>query len=231
MDSLRLADLSRRLESLIRTGTIAAVDLPAVRVRVASGGLTTQWLPWLEQRAASTSTWDPPVMGEQVLLLCPSGEPAAGVVLRGLHTDAAPPPSSSADEHVIRYPDGAVIQYNHASSALHVTGIKTATVKASELVTLNVPKTHITGDVTIDGDLLVLGRATITKLLSYLAGISGKAGAGVGEGNTIHGPIKQTGGGFATDGDVVAGNVSLNGHDHEEHGTGGGITSKPRGAA
>ncbi len=231
MDASLLADLSRRLESLIRTGTIAAVDLPAVRVRVRSGGLLTRELPWLEQRAANTTTWDPPVVGEQVLLLCPSGNPAAGVVLRGLHTDALPPPSSSADEHVTRFPDGAVIKYNHASSALAATGIKTATVEASELVTLDVPKTHITGDVTIDGDLLVLGRATITKLLSYLAGLFGQAGTGAGAGNTIHGPINQTGGTFTTDGDVIAREVSFLGHDHEERGTGGGITSKPRGAS
>ncbi len=44
MDASLLADLSRRLESLIRTGTIAAVDLPAVRVRVRSGGLLTREL-------------------------------------------------------------------------------------------------------------------------------------------------------------------------------------------
>jgi phage baseplate assembly protein gpV len=112
-----------------------------------------------------------------------------------------------------------------------VTGIRTARVQASEKVTVDVPETEITGNVTIDGDLLVKGKGTITQLLSYLAGLSGKAGAGGG--SVIQGPITQTGGSLSTDGgikaagDVIAGAISLQGHTHAEHGTGGGITGAP----
>ena len=41
-------------------GTIAEADLAAPRVRVDTGGLTTHWLPWLECRAGTTRTWNPP---------------------------------------------------------------------------------------------------------------------------------------------------------------------------
>jgi phage baseplate assembly protein V len=227
-----LADLSRRLESLIRLGTIAEVDLTAPRVRVDTGGLTTHWLPWLECRAGTTRTWNPPTVGEQVVLLCPSGEPATGIVLGALNSDDIPAPDSSADTHVTLYPDGARIRYNHASGALEATGIKTAMVQASQKVTVDVPETEITGNVTIDGNLLVKGTGTITKLLTYLAGLSGN-GTGAGGGTVIRGPITQTEGGIntsgaiTTGGDVKAGSISLQGHTHEEHGQGGGITGAP----
>ncbi len=228
-----LADLSRRLESLIRLGTIAEVDLTAPRVRVDTGGLTTHWLPWLECRAGTTRTWNPPTVGEQVVLLCPSGEPATGIVLGALNSDDIPAPDSSADTHVTLYPDGARIRYNHASGALEATGIKTALVQASQKVTVDVPETEITGNVTIDGNLLVKGTGTITQLLTYLSGLSGSAGSGAGAGTVISGPITQTQGGINTSGaitaggDVKAGSISLQGHTHEEHGQGGGITGAP----
>ena len=125
-------DLGRRIANLIRFGTIAEVDTAGARVRVTTGGILTQWIPWMAARAGSTAEWNPPTVGEQVLLLSPSGEPAAGVALVGLYTEARPAPSSSPDEHVTAYPDGAVIKYNHAASVLEVTGIKTASVEASE---------------------------------------------------------------------------------------------------
>lgn len=232
MDSRNLlADISRRLESLIRTGTIAEVDLAGPRVRVVSGGLTTNWLPWLELRAGDTRTWNPPTVGEQVVLLCPSGEPGTGIVLGALESTTHPAPDSSASTHVTLYPDGARICYDHASGALTATGIKTGMVQASQKVTVDVPETEITGNVTIDGDLLVKGKGTVTQLLSYLSGLSGNAGPGGG--SVIKGPITQTGGNLTTDGgisaagDVTAGSISLQNHTHVEHGAGGGITGAP----
>ena len=111
----RDADLARRLDNLIRLGTIAAVDHARALCRVQSGGLLTDWLPWAERRAGNTRTWTPPTVGEQVLLLCPSGEPGAGIVLTGIYTNAHDQPSASADEHVTHYPDGARDRYDHAA--------------------------------------------------------------------------------------------------------------------
>lgn len=110
----RDADLARRLDNLIRLGTIAAVDHARALCRVTSGGLLTDWLPWAERRAGTTRTWNPPTVGEQVLLLCPSGEPAAGIVVTGIYTAAHDQPSASASEHVTDYPDGALERYDHA---------------------------------------------------------------------------------------------------------------------
>jgi phage baseplate assembly protein V len=49
----QLAELARLIENLVRLGTIAEVDVAKVRVRVKSGSITTNWLPWLALRAGT----------------------------------------------------------------------------------------------------------------------------------------------------------------------------------
>ncbi|WP_337881767.1 phage baseplate assembly protein V [Chromobacterium haemolyticum] len=218
------ADLSRRLESLIRYGAIADVQMVPPRVRVLTGRLTSAWRPWLSLRAGETRDWDPPTIGEQCLLLSPSGDPATGVALVGLFSDDHPAPSSSPDEHVRAFPDGARITYNHVTGALSATGIKTALVQAAQQVTVDCPSTIATGDVlimgnlTVNGDTMLAGMATVMKLLSYLAGMSGKGGSG---GSTsIQGNFKQSGGVLSSNG------VVLDRHVHDDpH---GGTTGEPK---
>ena len=109
------ADMNRRLESTIRLGTIAAVNHGAALCQVKSGGLLTEWLPWLERRAGTTRDWDPPTVGEQCLLLSPSGEPGAGIVISGIPSNAHPAPSGDEKKQVRDWPDGARYHYDHAS--------------------------------------------------------------------------------------------------------------------
>ena len=115
-----LAELNRRLADLIRFGTILAVDLPRVRCKVKSGRLETGWLRWATARAGTTRTWDPPTVGEQCLVLSPSGNTENGVVIYGLNSDLIPPPSQSADTHVTDWPDGARYEYDHATHTWHL---------------------------------------------------------------------------------------------------------------
>lgn len=161
---MNLAELSRLVENLLRIGTIAEVDHPAARCRVQTGGLLTGWLPFMPHRAGNTRTWDPPTVGEQVLVLSPSGEPAGGLVLTGIYSDARSAPSQSPDDHVIDYPDGARIAYNHATGALTAIGIQTARIEAAVSVTLDTPYTHLTGQLEVDG------------LITYHNGMMGEAG-------------------------------------------------------
>jgi phage baseplate assembly protein V len=126
-----IAELSRKLENMIRIGTIAEIDHAARRVRVDSGALTTDWLKWRAGRAGATLTWEPPTLGEQVMILSPSGELANGIVMPSIYSDAHDAPDSSPDTHVTQYQDGAVVSYNHNSGALSVTGIKSASIAAS----------------------------------------------------------------------------------------------------
>lgn len=116
-----LTEISRRLENLIRFGTIHSVDHAAVRVRVKTGALVTEWLPWIEHRAGSTTTWDPPTVGEQCAIFAPSGELANAVALVGMHSNTIAPPSHSANEHVTRFPDGGIVTYDHAGHLYTLT--------------------------------------------------------------------------------------------------------------
>lgn len=208
-----IATLSRLLENVIRIGTVSAVDHATALCRVDSGELESDWLPWVERRAGHTRTWDPPTIGEQVILLSPSGEPAGGVALRGLYRDVHPAPSASASEHVVTYPDGARIAYDHASGALTASGIQTATIQAAVSVTLDTPTTHITGDVQIDGT------CTVNDLLTYGNGIAGTGGDNE---NLVSGNFVQVGGTLSSNG------IVLDSHTHGGVVPGGGNTGGPQ---
>jgi phage baseplate assembly protein V len=115
------AELLRLIHNLARFGTIAEVDHAAARVRVATGEITTTWLPWQEARAGTTRTWCPPTLGEQVLIVSPGGDMASGLVFTGLYRDAHPAPvNSPALWHAVM-PDGAVIEYDHVAHHLRAT--------------------------------------------------------------------------------------------------------------
>lgn len=147
---MNLVELSRRLENLVRIGTIHSVDHAAKRCRVQTGKLITQWLPWIEQRAGETTTWNPPTIHEQCVVLSPSGELAGGIVFYGVPSDLIDTPSHAPEKHVIKFADGAVISYDHATHHLEATGLATAHLQASQQITLESPHTHITGKLTVD---------------------------------------------------------------------------------
>ncbi|MEJ2794381.1 phage baseplate assembly protein V [Iodobacter sp. LRB] len=220
------AEHSRILESLIRIGTVAEVDHTHALCRVQTGGLLTDWLPWLTARAGKVRIWSPPSIGEQVVLFSQSGEVGAGVVLPGLFSDAITSPSSAAAVTCVAFPDGALVSYNHASGALSATGIQTALIQASNHVTVDCPETTTTGNLTVVGDLVIKGdstfkgKADVLGAFSYAAGMSGTGGEGGGA-TTITGPITQSGGAITSNGVVL--------HDHTHSGVqaGGSSTGGP----
>ncbi len=143
------ADILRRLENLIRPGTIAELDPAAARVRVSAGGLLTDWLPWFA-RAGEDREWDAPSVGEQCMLLSPSGDPALGVALIGLYSAQRPAPHSDPKRHSRTYRDGAVVEYDTETHTLR------ATLPAAGRVEIVAPGGFaLTGDVAIDGTVTV----------------------------------------------------------------------------
>lgn len=205
---MNLVELSRRLENLIRFGTIAEIDHANRRVRVQSGNLLTQWLKWRTDRAGATRSWNPPTIDEQVMILSPSGDLGNGIVIPSIYSDAFDSVSSDPDLHLVEYPDGARISYNHKTSDLMAIGIKTATVTASDSVTADTPLTHCTGDTLIDGNLTVGG------LLTYQGGMSGSGSSG------------SSGAAAVISGDVQISNISFLKHLHSDNE--GGTTGVPQ---
>ncbi|WP_302141742.1 phage baseplate assembly protein V [Halomonas alkalicola] len=140
-----VAELLRLIHNLIRLGTIAEVDHATARCRVQIGELTTARLPWLELRAGETRTWNPPTLGEQVLVLSPGGDLSAGVVLSGLYRQAHPAPSG--DENLIGtwYPDGTRVEYDHQGNTLTIDCVGDVIIKAAGVVTVDAESIHHNG--------------------------------------------------------------------------------------
>ncbi|MBF0751557.1 MULTISPECIES: phage baseplate assembly protein V [unclassified Pasteurella] len=173
------AEFNRRLDNLIRFGTIAEVDYATARVRVKSGQILTDFLPFITLRAGTTKTWSPPTVDEQCVILAASGEFTTACVLVGLYTQNSP--SHSPDLHVIQFTDDATIEYNQASGRLNVVGIKSAFINASEQIDIFCPTVNIKGNVNINGSLSTSGTSTtkgnISTQGSVTAGGDIKGGA------------------------------------------------------
>lgn len=209
-----IADLSRLLENLIRVGTIHSVDHEKRRARVQSGRLVTGWLRWLERRAGTTTTWDPPTMGEQCVILSPSGVPEQGIIIYGIPSDVIDTPSHNPVEHVVRFTDGGTFSYDHSASKLTVTGIKTFVVQASESGVFDCPNVTFTGNVMVEEMLTVEG------LFTYLNGLRGSGGTS-GNGNAVTGDF------IHTDGDLISNDVTLHTHQHTGVEAGDDLTGEP----
>ena len=80
-----LSEMNRRLANLIRLGTVIEADYQKARVKIQIGPITTQWLPWITSNASHSKNWNAPEIGEQVLVLSPSGEMSQGTVIRGIY--------------------------------------------------------------------------------------------------------------------------------------------------
>ncbi|MBB3141208.1 phage baseplate assembly protein V [Halomonas organivorans] len=158
-------EINRLLHNLVRPGVIAEVDhgdisvtppKPA-RVRVFVGAMKTDWIPWREQRAGKTRTWNPPTEGEQVLLLTPGGELRGATVLTGINSDHIPAPSDKPEITMLVMPDGAVLQYDHDKMHLDASLPGTATINAkgaidvtsADDISINAKNINITAQATV----------------------------------------------------------------------------------
>ncbi len=188
MDSLN--ESQRRISNVIRIGTVSAVDYAAGLCRVQSDENETDWLPWFTPRAGETIEWSAPSVGEQVMVLCPEGVMNGGVVLRGIYSNAFPPPASGAAMHLVRYSDGAVICYDTDAHALTATlpNGGTSTVNADGGITLNGPLT-VNGDTTINGEAAVSKSLTAqTDVIGGGKSLAGHTHSGVTTGPGVSGP-------------------------------------------
>jgi phage baseplate assembly protein V len=141
-------DDSAGLHELLRFGTIATVDLAAARCTVDVGDLVSPAIQWIEFRAGRTRTWSPPSDGEQVLLICPGGDLAAAVALRGLNSDVHPALGDSLRE-LIEFLDGALLAYDPEAHHLDIALPAGATLAIDA-----------SGGITIKGDIALTGKLT-----------------------------------------------------------------------
>lgn len=213
MNFQQTADMQRRLANVVRVGVVASVDLPNARCRVTIGDLQTAPLPFLAVKAGEDRTWHPPEVGEQVIVLAPSGELSAGFVLGGVYTTAYPAPSTSPEVAKMLFKDGSSATYDRA---LHSLTIDLPTEDSSLTVTVN-------GNVTLSatGNALVEADGNATVSAGSVARI--EAGSEI----QMVAPAVNITSTVTVSNDVVAGGISLKTHKHGGVQGGSGQTSTP----
>lgn len=173
-----IAELRRRLDNLIRPGTIYAVDAERGMVRVKSGELLTDWLRYFVDRAGTVRRHSSPTLNEQCVVFSPSGEMGAGFVLVGLNSDEFAGPSQNPDLDSTTYADSTWFGYDQGSKQM------TVSMTPGGKMLLQIPAgIEIQGNVNIAG-LVIVSRDVIAGGISV---VNHKT-AGVTRGNELSDP-------------------------------------------
>ncbi|HTJ93989.1 MAG TPA: phage baseplate assembly protein V [Pararobbsia sp.] len=219
-------EINRLILNIVRKGVVDDISHASTppKCRVSFGDLQSNWLPWLALAAGDTRDWDPPTFGEQVVVLCPGGDPAQGVVLRGLYSEHAPAPTHTPYTRTRVYPDGALIEYDHDAHSLtaELPAGATVTVVAPGSVNVQTQNATVKAEhITLDAEQTTCTGALCVKgPLAFESGMTGKGGADGGQVMKIDGAAD-----FA--GEVTSMGVSLPRHKHHEQGD-GNLVSEPR---
>ncbi|WP_303828877.1 phage baseplate assembly protein V [Asticcacaulis taihuensis] len=172
-------DIGLLIGDIIRKGVIETVDLASGEATVKVGEVISPPLPWCEA-AGAISTWCPPSVGEQVIVLCMEADIESGVILRGLRTDTFPVPATGS-RAFLKMPDGATFDYDYQGNAFVITlpGSIKLVAPAGLEIEADVKITgdmDLTGDTKLTGKLDLSGKATLGADLD----VSGNATLGAG---------------------------------------------------
>lgn len=162
-------EILRRLENLIRAGTISHVrHSKPPRCRVSTGGLTTQWVPWLSPRAGGNKgrQWWPPVVGEQCLLFSPGGDLLNAFALPGAFSDAMPQGSDLGNVYRIDWSGTDYMEHNATAGAFKLQASQRITLMVNTSI-VDITPTSIT--LRAGGATLQIGPVKITSDVDVVA--------------------------------------------------------------
>lgn len=125
-----IEDLNRRVNSVVREAVVDEVFPDEGMARVTAQGLPSKKVPWVE-RAGPIRDWNPPGVGERVLLISPSGEAGRGVIFPGGFSDQFEQPHDQeaqsrrqiGDVSVTHSEDGLVIKAGGVSVTISPAGL------------------------------------------------------------------------------------------------------------
>lgn len=224
-------DTSTRFPSLIKLGEISSIDPSKGTARVVfddEDSIVSYDLPILQRNTLKNHDFASLDVGEDAIVLFFGEGQEDGVILGSIYAGEVTPPESTEDRRTVVFEDGTRVCYDRSEHTLTVTiegteivfnrqdgsitvpnavtiNCTTATVNASASVTLDTPKTDITGVLNVAG--LITGSGGLA--------VSGGSGAAV----TVSGNMNLQGRIDASN-DVTAGGISLMGHTHTEQGDG-----------
>lgn len=210
----------------IKIGTVSSVNPAKATARVVfpdDDGLVSYDLQVMQVNGFRNKDYAMPDVGTDVVCVFLGSGTEEGFIIGAVYTDGNPPPESSMDKRTVVFKDGTRVSYDRATHTLSaeiegtsivadrqnvtITAPKsvtinctTATVNASASVTLDTPKTDITGVLNVTG--LITGKGGLT-----VSGGGGGASIQCSGNMNLNGTIAATG-------DVTAGGISLQGHTH-----------------
>lgn len=234
---MNLFDMPEGVPSLIKIGEISSIDPAKCTARVVfddEDSIVSFDLPVLQRNSLKNHDYAMPDVGEDAIVLFFGEGQEDGVILGSIYAGEVTPPESTENRRTVVFDDDTRVCYDRAEHKLTVTiegtevvfnrqdgsitvpnavtiNCTTATVNASSGVTLDTPKTDVTGVLNVAG--LITGKGGLA--------VSGGGGAAV----TVTGNMKLQGQ-IEASSDVTAGGISLMKHKHQEQGD-GAPTSPP----
>jgi phage baseplate assembly protein V len=147
---------------MLKYGTVSEVnDKGLVRVEWEEDEIVSNWMGFLQPKTKDDSYWCIPDIGEFVVCLVDENGDT-GVVLGSIYTTKTAPQLKGLDITAVKFKDGTEIEYDRAAHTLRlkVVGDVTiecanATIIADGNVKVDAPTADFTGNVTIEGELLV----------------------------------------------------------------------------
>ena len=234
---MNLFDMPEGVPSLIKIGEISSIDPAKCTARVVfddEDSIVSFDLPVLQRNSLKNHDYAMPDVGEDAIVLFFGEGQEDGVILGSIYAGEVTPPESTENRRTVVFDDDTRVCYDRAEHKLTVTiegtevvfnrqdgsitvpnavtiNCTTATVNASSGITLDTPKTDVTGVLNVAG--LITGKGGLA--------VSGGGGAAV----TVPGNMKLQGQ-IEASSDVTAGGISLMKHKHQEQGD-GAPTSPP----
>lgn len=158
------AEHDRMLAGMMMPCEVVAVDLGASppKCRVTNGEWTSAWVKWHSQGAGKARHFRAPSIGEQGMLISPSGNPALGTFVPGLYSGAGAAPDNRDHVEVWKFDDGGSLVYDWQAKTYTIdvpSGEVLIKVGASQ-VSVTDNAISLTGIVSITGTLAVTGNIT-----------------------------------------------------------------------
>lgn len=163
-----IAELLRMVKNTVRFGTIEKLDEKVrMKVRVKTGDIITNWIPWIVRRAGPDREFWCPEPKEQVVILSPGGDMAQGVVLPALYSNKFPANADDRDIHRVDYKDGSWVEHDRKTGDFKLYSTGSVMLNCEKDAVINVGRN---ADVQIGGwgqivaqkDLLIKSKTRLT---------------------------------------------------------------------
>lgn len=141
-----LSEQQRRLHNIATIGTVFDVNPDDQTMRLNVGDNQTDYLPIPALAAGKVSVWRCPSVGEQFLLVSPSGDLANAIPVLSLYSGNNPSPSSDPNEIRVRFNDSDFLSIKTQESQM--------TLKITNAL-FDIEDTTFSGNVTINKKLQV----------------------------------------------------------------------------